>query len=184
MQCNREEDSLRYPVRYDSRLQKLTEARYDTNKREYLGVLRVLQKFRPQLFSVFFRLEINANTLVYQLNKIASDLPNSAITRQITQIYLFDFEVVYVLGKKYSVVDALSRRLAIVEDIQEIEEEGDIEDIIDRQFFKTFYVNAFYVIQDEPIDLDTILDRNPSQESKNIVQFLLTTSKLPRLNAT
>ena len=166
IQYNREEDSLRYPVRYDSGLQKLTEARYDTSERKCLGVLRVLQKFRPWLFSIFFRLEINTNTLVYQLNKIASDLPNSAITRQITQIHLFNFEVVYILGKKYSVVDTLLRRLAIVEDIQEIEEEGDVEDIIDRQFFKTFYVNAFYVLvfQAEHIDLDldTILDRSPS----------------------
>ena len=156
MQYDREEGSLRYPVR--------SEARYDTSKRKCLGILRALQKFRPQLFSVFFRLKINANILVYQLNKIASDLTNSAITRQIAQIYLFDFKVVYVLGKKHSVVDTLSRRLAIVEDIQEIEEEGDVEDIIDRQFFKTFYVNAFYVLvfQAEYIDLDTILDRSPS----------------------
>ena len=42
--------------------------------------------------------EIDAKTLVHQLNQSASDLPGSVVNRWLTWIWLFDFELQYVSG--------------------------------------------------------------------------------------
>ena len=51
-------------ARYESSLQNNTEKKYNTGKREYRGILKYLQKLRYQLYSVYFVLETNTNTLV------------------------------------------------------------------------------------------------------------------------
>jgi hypothetical protein len=84
-------------------------------------------------------LEIDANTLVHQLNKAASDLPNSVMTRWLAWIHLFDFDVVYVTGKRHSRPDSLSRRPPSAMDSDE--DLGDDDDMIDRTFFIAFSCN-------------------------------------------
>ena len=64
-------------------------------------------------------MEVNAATLVAQLNHLASDLSNSVIICWILWIYLFDFDVKHVLGMKNTVADGLSQQPLMKEDLWE-----------------------------------------------------------------
>jgi len=60
------------------------------------------------------------------------DLPRSLLIRWITWIRLFDFNIKYVLGKKYIVANGLSRRLYMILEIEEEDsKEEDIKDFVD-----------------------------------------------------
>ena len=54
--------------------------------------------------------EIDAKTLLHQLNPPIVDLPGAMVTRWITWIRLFDFDVRHVPGHRHSRPDGLSRR--------------------------------------------------------------------------
>ena len=86
------------------------EMSYDVTKRECHAVLKALQKVRYWLYGVHFVLEMDANVLVAQLNRSATDLPGSLVTRWIAYIRLFDFEVRHVPGHKHTAADGLLRR--------------------------------------------------------------------------
>jgi hypothetical protein len=70
----------------------------------------MLKKFRPWLYGIQSLVETDANTLVAQLNRAATDLPGVLVTRWLAWIRLWDFDVKHVLGKKDIVADVLSRR--------------------------------------------------------------------------
>ena len=53
---------------------------YDAGRRECWGVLLVLKKLRYWLYGIHFVLEVDANTLVAQLNQAATDLPGALVT--------------------------------------------------------------------------------------------------------
>ena len=73
--------------------------------------------------------EIDAKTLVPQLNQPASDLPGSVVNRWLAWIRLFDFGLRHVSGTKHRGPDSLSRCLRANEDS---ESEGeDVEDVMD-----------------------------------------------------
>ena len=59
-----------------------------------------LLKFKRYLYNIKFTLETDANTLVTQLNYIATNIPAALIIRQLVQIYLQDFTIQHVSRKK------------------------------------------------------------------------------------
>ena len=63
------------------------------------------------MYSVYFVLETDANVLVAQLNRSATDLLGSLVTRWIAYIRLFNFEVQHVPRRKHIAADRLSQRL-------------------------------------------------------------------------
>ncbi len=97
-------------ARYESGTWNHAERRYDAGKRECRGLLKALQKTRFWLCGVHFVLELDANTLVAQLSRAATDLPGALVTRWLAWIQLFDFEVRHVKGTKHGAADGLSRR--------------------------------------------------------------------------
>ena len=103
-------DGYRYPIRYNSSLQTKPKRKYDTVKLECRALLYILKRLRPYLYRVHFIVETNTNTLIAQLNRTATDLPSTLVTRQIVQIQMFDFDIRYVPGKKNLVADTLSRK--------------------------------------------------------------------------
>src|SRR2546423_9124704 len=127
-----DEQKRRHPARYESGLWSPSEMNYDAGKKECKALLKGLKKFRQYLYGVHFIVELDAKTLVAQLNRTASDLPGALLTRWIAWIRLFDFEVRHVPGKKNVVADGLSRKPPGPSDILE-EEEQDIEDFIDGE---------------------------------------------------
>ena len=125
---------------------------------------------------MFFQLEVDANTLVHQLNKSASDMPNAAMTRWMAWIHLFDFNVVHVPGKRHTAPDALSRKPINPKDLEEMNDEEDVDEMIDGAFFQVFCVNAFATREIESDDPD--LDGTYSRESINIALILTKLRKL------
>jgi RNase H-like domain found in reverse transcriptase len=107
-----QEDSegRRHLSRYESGIWSESERRYDAGKRECRALMKTLKKFRNYLYGMKFVVEVDAKTLVAQLNRSASDLPGALVTRWIAWINLFDFDVKHVPSKKHAIADGLSRR--------------------------------------------------------------------------
>ena len=85
-------------------------------------------------------MEIDAKTLVHQLNQLASDLPGSVVNRWLLWIRLFDFDLKHIAETKYGGPDALSRRSKGSD--SEDEGENDIEDEIDAALSLLFHSNT------------------------------------------
>ena len=78
--------------------------------------MEVLKKFRSYLYGVRLLVEIDARTLVHQLNQPASDLPGSVVNRWLAWIRMFTFNIKHVAGRKHGGPDGLSRRGLAPED--------------------------------------------------------------------
>jgi RNase H-like domain found in reverse transcriptase/Integrase zinc binding domain len=124
-------------ARYESGIWNDAERRYDATKRECRGLVKCLQKVRFWLYGVHFILELDANTLVAQLSKAATDLPGALVTRWLAWIQLFDFEVKHVKGTKHTAADGLSRRPW---------QEGDTEDDEDIDEWLAMELNAVGIV--------------------------------------
>ena len=122
-------DGRRRVARYESGVWNKAERNYDAGKLECRAVLKCLQKLRFWLYGTHFILETDANTLVAQLNRAATDLPGALVTRWIAWIQLFDFEVRHIKGNKNTAADGLSRR-PLQSDDSESDAEMDIDEWI------------------------------------------------------
>src|SRR5437588_2220641 len=128
----------RHPVRYESGLWTLAESCYDGVKLECRRLLRALKKFRYNLYGVRFLVEIDACTLVHQLNQLTSDLPEMVVGYWIAYIRLFDFDLKHMAGTKHKEPDALSRRLGTEEELRELWESREeaveqLEEFVDAE---------------------------------------------------
>ena len=121
-------EGRRHPARYESGVWSESERKYDAGKRECRALLKTLKKFKNYLYGIRFVVEIDAKTLVAQLNRSASDLPGALVTRWLAWIHLFDFDVRHVPGKKHLVADGLSRRPGRVDS-----EEEDVDAFVDSE---------------------------------------------------
>ena len=77
-------------------------------------------------------MEMDARNLIWLLNRPPNDLPSAMITRWLTYIRLFDFDVHHIPGKKNGAADALSRRSKAPED-------SDSEENVDDFFNSKLY---------------------------------------------
>ena len=75
------QESWCHPLRYESGLWTLAETRYDGVKLECRGLLGTLKQFYYYLYGVRFLIEIDARTLVRQLNQPTSDVPGAIVGR-------------------------------------------------------------------------------------------------------
>jgi hypothetical protein len=137
-------DGKTRPARFDSGIWTIAEQKYDALKLECRGLLKALKKFRFWLHGRMFHIETDANTLVWLLNQPPNDLPNAMLTRWITYIRLFDFEVHHVKGTQNGGADALSRRGKAPED------SGDEEDDVDAFFDALLYTTT--AMEDTGVD--------------------------------
>ena len=140
-----DQESRRHPVRYESGLWTPAETRYDAVKLECRGLLRALKKFHYYLYGVQFLIEINARTLVHQLNQPTSDLPGAIVGRWLAYIghwlayiRLFSFDIKHLAGVKHKSPDALSRRPGTEEELTELAEGGEeavqrLEEFVDGE---------------------------------------------------
>ena len=102
-------------------------------------MLKALRKVRYWLYGVQFVLETDANVLVAQLNRSATNLLSALVTRWIAYIRLFDFVVRHVPKNKHTAADGLSRRPRTESDDIDEENKVDIDDFIDAE------INAFRI---------------------------------------
>jgi ribonuclease HI len=179
----------RHPSRYESGLWNQAERNYDATKRECRAVLKALRKVRYWLYGVHFVLETDANVLVAQLNRSATDLPGALVTRWIAYMRLFDFEVRHVPGNKHTAADGLSRRPRTGSDDIDEANEVDIDDFIDAE------INAFRVAsitvdeaEDDPESArkapanEDLLEDGYSDKSWQIARYLTSLQRPEGLN--
>jgi hypothetical protein len=114
-----QEDSAgkRHPCRYESGLWSEAEWRYDAGKLECCALVRMLKEFGHH-YGIHFLIEIDAKTLIYQLNRLVNDIPGAVARRWLAYIRLLSLDIQHVVGTKPKGPDALSRRPAT-----EVEEE-------------------------------------------------------------
>ena len=67
------------PIYYKSGIWSQAERKYDATKREYRGVLKILKKLQPFLIRCHFVLETDANVLMAQLNRAATNHPRALV---------------------------------------------------------------------------------------------------------
>jgi hypothetical protein len=103
-------DGKRKPARYESGVWNDSERKYDAVKLECRGLLKALKKLRFWLYGRHFTVETDAQTLVWLLNQPPNDLPNAMMTRWLSYIRLFDFDVKHIKGMKNGAADSLSWR--------------------------------------------------------------------------
>ena len=72
--------------------------------------MKILKKLRHYLYGIPFIFELDARTLVYQLNYINTNLSNVLISNWLAWIQFFNFEIRHIPGKYHVLPDALSRR--------------------------------------------------------------------------
>ncbi len=98
-------------------------------------MLKALKKVYNYLYRVYFILETNANVLIAQLNQSIFDLLEALVTRQLAQIYLFDFKVKHISRTKYIAIDGLSYRLQTVSDTVNKENKVNINNFINTKLY-------------------------------------------------
>ena len=130
----------RHPSRCENGLWSPAEKKYDSGKLECRGLLCVLKKLCFYLYGIRFLVEIDAKTLVHQLNQPVSDIPGSVVNRWLAWIRLFDFDLKHIAGTKHGGPDALSRRSKKSD--SEDERESDIEDEMDAALSLLFQSNT------------------------------------------
>ena len=125
------EDGLVHPARYESGIWSDAERKYDALKLECRGLLKALKKFRFWLFGRYFTVRTDSQSLVWLLNQPPNDLPNAMMTRWLSYIRLFDFDVSHVPGNKNGAADGLSRRGKTPED----ESDSDPDDYFESKLY-------------------------------------------------
>lgn len=128
--CQVGQDGRRHPVRFESGFWSLPERKYDAGKLECKALLHGLRRFRTWLYGVRFTVETDANTLVAQLNRTATDMPGALMTRWLAWIHLWDFDVRHIPGKKNGVADGLSRQVPLPDEVLNDVDHG-IDDMVD-----------------------------------------------------
>ena len=129
------------------------------------------------MYEIHFVVKINVNTFVIQLNQSIVDLLKAFVTRWLTWIHFFDFDVRHVSDKKHEAVDELSRRFRTVSnDIHEINK-IDIDDFINVEMNCVQIVFIRMIAANEKILLFEY-----SNESKRITVWLIILNKSANIN--
>ena len=123
-----DENGKRHPARYESGLWTDTERNYDAGKLECRALLCAVKKFRNYLYGVHFLIEIDAKTLIHQVNQPINDIPGTVVRRWLAYIRLFSFDIVHVPGTKHKGPDSLSRRPATEKEEEEKRRNGNREE--------------------------------------------------------
>ena len=128
-------------------------------------------------------MEIDAKTLLHQLNLPIVDLPGAMVTRWISWIRLFDFTVKHVAGRKHSGPDGLSRRPS---DSDEEDDNDSVEECIDDDLgINTISVTVKSPSAPAPNELFNVMphDGEYDEHHLSIIHFLQTLQIPPSIQA-
>ena len=103
-----DENGMDRPALYESVTFTAVESRYSQLKLELCGVAKILKKLQTVLWGQHFELQVDAKSLVQMIN--SPSLPNAPMTRWVSFIQLFSFDLVHRPGKTFTMPDGLSRR--------------------------------------------------------------------------
>jgi len=102
-------------------------------------------------------MEIDARTLVHQLNLPALDLLGSVVNRWLTWIRLFNFDIKHVAGKKHEGRDGLSRRKPS-EDDSDSDNSGELDEYMDAELTHAMVNNGDGDSDAENNELKEVMD--------------------------
>ncbi|MBW0512097.1 hypothetical protein O181_051812 [Austropuccinia psidii MF-1] len=91
------------PVLYESRTFLKLESKYSQHKLELYGFKRILKKLQTILWGNHFELQVYAKALIEMIN--TSCLPNAPMTRWVSFIQLFSFDLVHKPGRTSTMPD-------------------------------------------------------------------------------
>ncbi|KEY69862.1 hypothetical protein S7711_11555 [Stachybotrys chartarum IBT 7711] len=160
-------DGKQHPIRFESSLFLPSEQNYDTTKRELKGILYILKHLRNYLYSAHFILETDTKVLINQINNAHKDIPAALVTRWISYILLFDFEIRHIPGDKNKVANGLSRRPKAPSDFDDQMLEQGLEEVIN------FELNKIHMELNN-LRLKDYLIKGYSEESHQIAKYLKT----------
>jgi hypothetical protein len=103
-------DDLVHPAHFKSGIWSDIELRYDAMKLECKELLKALKKFQFWIYGRTFIMQMDTQTLVWLLNQPLNDLPTAFLTRWLSYIHLFDFQVKHVRGKRNGAAQGVSQR--------------------------------------------------------------------------
>lgn len=107
----------RHPIMFGSITWNEVEARYSQAKLELYGYFRAMKAMRHFLWGLPIIVELDASYIKSMINSADPGLPNAAMTRWISYIYLFTVKrYVHVEAEKHKGPDGLSRRTRTGED--------------------------------------------------------------------
>jgi len=116
----------KHPVIFGSCTFSDTESRYSQPKLELYGVFRAVKDLWHRIWGIHIRIDVDAKFLIEMVKQ--PDLPNAPMTRWISYIALFDYEICHVPAQSHVAVDGLSQRKHTPED----SEDEDAEDFLDK----------------------------------------------------
>ena len=157
MQQEKESTNKHYPAPFESGVWNEPEKKYDGGKLECRGLLKGLKKLRVYLYGVRFVMEIDARTLVHQLNLPALDLLGSVVNRYLTWIRLFNFDIKHVAGKKHGGPDGLSRRKQS-EDDSDSDDSDELNEYMDAKLIHAMVNNSDRDRDAENNELKEVMD--------------------------
>jgi hypothetical protein len=98
----------RHPIMFGSATNNEAESKYSQPQIELKGLFKALKAQRNDLWGIHFKVEVDAKFLKQTIN--TPGLPNAAMSRWVSYIQLFDFELEHVPATKHQGPDGLSRR--------------------------------------------------------------------------
>jgi hypothetical protein len=113
------------PARFEGGIWSDAERKYDALKLECKALLKSLKKLRFWLYGRFFTVLTDSQTLVWLVNQPPNDLPNAMMTRWLSYVRLFDFDIKHISGTKNGAADAISRRRNAEEETESDQEEAE-----------------------------------------------------------
>jgi hypothetical protein len=102
----KDEEGKEHPIWYASRVMKEAERKWSASEREMLAVYEWIRYWRPYLWGVPFKVYTDHSPLTGIKTK--KDI-TGRLTNMILKLQEYDYELIYIPGKKNVVADALSR---------------------------------------------------------------------------
>jgi len=111
----------RHPIMFGSVTNNEAESKYSQPQIELKGLFKALKAQRNDLWGIHFKVEVDAKFLKQTIN--TPGLPNAAMSRWVSYIQLFDFELEHIPATKHQGPDGLSRRPPDDNDSEDTENE-------------------------------------------------------------
>lgn len=152
---------LDHPVFFASRLLSKAERNYSTTKREALGMVYAVQKFRHYLLAMPFTFYVDHQALMYLVNKL---IIQGRVSRWLLLLQEFTFTIIVRPRKSHVIANQLFR-------IQSGEpaEDGVNEDFPNAHLFQIAILSSWYEKIEDYLSTSTFPSDMPPAERRKIV---------------